>query len=189
MLQAGLIALAVLAVWPASADAVDLRFPDGRVAQPYQRWADAAKVPTPNVAAAVYRGHCPGWYSGCMLHDENWREPWRIYLPQRERTRLGLGHYLGTLYDETQMTDTARRAFLQLMHDSRDWVSPPNSPDEQFAEAYAFCARQNSYPFKHLPGGGWDYSPTVRQHTGACALIRHTAGWYMRPTSAPDSAE
>src|SRR5262249_54065325 len=99
-------------------------------------------------------------------------------------------HEMGHQFDYA-MTDRARTAFERITHDSRPWRSPPNSPHEQWAEAYRLCAQYGD----QLPAGasaGYLYPVGKRVQRQVCALIGDEAardGFTPNPTAAPAPAE
>lgn len=79
-------------------------------------------------------------------------------------------HELGHIFDYNFMDDEARNRFRSIMRDPRPWRSPPNSPHEQFAEAFETCVRSVRYP--RSAGSAYDYVPTTRQHGAVCGMIQ-----------------
>jgi hypothetical protein len=186
--------LALAAAAPAPA-AVTLLGEDGQTVQPLQRWADALRVPTADARVVVAREPCPtGVEPACTLDGD----PIRMWLARTRSTaifsRYMLRHELGHVFDYVAMTQAARDGFEMIMRDPRPWRSPPNSPHEQFAEAYGLCgADPRSVRWDYLGAGGhrdhvsiilkgdgvmdpgFDYTPTRRQQQRVCALIRRQA--------------
>lgn len=136
--------------------------------QPYQRWADEARVPSVQRAVTLRLAGCPD-DPGRSCTQEGLPEIWLARTP---RARHDLYHEMGHLFDYFGMTGAARAQFRSLRHDTRPWRSPPNSPNEQFAEAYAFCASGQEPLFAGRVMGGYDYTPSLRVHERICALIR-----------------
>ena len=95
-----------------------------------------------------------------------------IWLAPSRTTRHDLYHEMGHLYDYFVLTEATRQRFLSLRQDRRPWRSAPNSPHEQFAEAYAFCATGRAPLFAGRVLGGYGYTPSLRAHKRICALIR-----------------
>src|SRR4051794_25332 len=136
-------AVALLALWLVpGADALRLLSPTGdpTVAR-YQRWVDAAAVPTPRESLNVVLASCPVPVSdGCIVHNT---VP-TVYLGPMVRDRATLLHEVGHAFDAADMTDLDRAAFSSIFGDTRGWDVPPNAPKERFAEAYSLCARHVS---------------------------------------------
>ena len=83
-------------------------------------------------------------------------------------------HELGHVFDQ-DMAPWAREAFAAIIHRHDPWGGPLESspPSEQFAEAYALCARHPR--IRHRRVMSYHYSPTPAQHRAVCALIRSAA--------------
>jgi hypothetical protein len=153
--------------------------PAGVVAQPFQRWVQEAKVPTPPGTVTLYpSGSCP--------FSESCAWPWehRISVTDdgsRWERRVQLLHELGHVYDYQRMTDSTRATFVSIMRlgPTGWWQRPQHSepwddgaPAEQFAQAYALCAlavrRDDIQEWDSVYG----YWPTRQQHLRVCSLIR-----------------
>lgn len=120
---------------PASAGAVTLVNVDGSPATRYQAWADSSKMPTAEETVTVDPNpRCPFGRPACTRIDlpTIWIGP--------KQTKPVLLHELGHRFDYA-MPQWKRDRFLRIMRDKRPWHSSPNSPHEQFAQAYAECAR------------------------------------------------
>ena len=174
MLRLALGAAALLAVIPSPAQAVTLVTLTGEpVPQPYQRWADNAKIPTVNETVTLSLTDCPGIEeSACAMPGRIWLVPglkigagWRL-------ERASLWHELGHQFDYRVMHDAQRDVFRALVGDPRPWVTSPNSPHEKFAEAYRWCALKTRP--RRVPGD-YEYRPTVRRHQRICTLIARAA--------------
>ena len=79
-------------------------------------------------------------------------------------------HELGHRFDY-RMPGWVRDRFRALIGDARPWRATPNSPMEQFADAYSLCALDPTT----LPpdfGSVVGYRPTPAIHRAACRLIR-----------------
>lgn len=171
--------VAALAALPASASAATVILaPGGR---PYQRWVDHAKVPTPPTTIQIEETPCPSddrtsactWVGG-PIH----------LVPRRlgPVVRHEFLHELGHSFDYLVMTEWARARFLKIIRDSPPWHAPANSPHEQFAEAWAFCARfgaaKRSRRLRRrmlFASVGYGYALNWRTHRRACALIQNVA--------------
>jgi hypothetical protein len=157
----------------APAQATRLVTTEGQPAQPFQRWADRAKVPTAPAAAVIRVGLCPGLESvgGCYRYDA---EGDSVYL--RDPTvplagRFEFFHELGHMYDDRVLTDQDRATFLRTMGYGSQWWTKTDPPAERFADAYALCAMWRR-PTSFIIGGDYGYRPTPRQYRRVCALIR-----------------
>jgi hypothetical protein len=175
-MRAGTLAAAIAAalVAAAPAHAVNLATPDGQAIPFYQRWVDAAKVPTPDATVVIRPTGCPfGEEPACTwplgpIHFDHAGVAWSSDHPAEVRGTLL--HELGHQYDYL-MPERARARFARIMRDARPWRTSPNSPHEQFAEAYAHCGLGGKAA-RRYGLGGYDYSPSVRQRRAACRLIR-----------------
>ena len=146
--------------------------------QPLQRWADAAKVPTPKATVQSIRAPCPTGNVACA------NVPWygalgTIYWDPAAATRAQFLHEVGHHFDY-EMAQWARDRFRALIGETREWRSSPNSPHEKFAEAYSWCARHEK--LRRAPQAWiFDYRPSPRLHRQACRIIR-AAGNQARGT-------
>src|SRR4051794_27917261 len=133
-------AAALVALWLApGADALRLVSPTNNpdLAR-FQRWVDAAAMPTPRESLNVVLAPCPVAISdGCIVHDA---VP-TVYLGPMARDRATVLHEVGHAFDAAEMNDPDRGAFSAIFGDTRAWDAAPNSPKERFAEAYSLCAR------------------------------------------------
>src|SRR4051794_39630310 len=136
----------------------------------YQRWVDAAAVPTPRGELDVVLATCPLPVSdGCLVHGA----PSTIYLGPMVRDRATLLHEVGHAFDAADMTDPARAAFSAIFGDARAWDAGPNAPKERFAEAYSLCARHPA--IRRAYTAAYAYRVTPAQQARVCALIRRAA--------------
>jgi hypothetical protein len=148
-----MLLVAVLAL-PASAQAVDLRFPDGRTAQPYTRWAAAARVPGPPLPVVTVVAQCPDYPDdsavwGCAGLNI-------LYLNyERRRDRNAFFHELGHVFDFQVMSEDARSTVEKIT--GAPWDG------ERFADTYAVCAQNK------LTGAA------LMQTRRVCSLIRRQA--------------
>jgi hypothetical protein len=97
-----------------------------------------------------------------------------IYLSSHWNRR-DLYHELGHQFDYWLLTPEDRMSFQTIMGDHRDWQSTPNSPHEQFAEAFALCGFDLKTLLKQGDGqilGGYDYRPTPSQYLQVCHLLK-----------------
>jgi hypothetical protein len=151
------------------AGAVTLVSPDGAPSAMvrYQRWVDRAGVPTPPGAVNLVLSACPtGVEPGCIVHG---LRP-TIYLGREVQDQETLLHEVGHAFDATVMGDADRAAFSAIFGDRRAWRSPPNSPHEQFAEAYTLCALKPK--LKRTYTAAYAYRVTPKQHRQVCKVIR-----------------
>lgn len=134
--------------------------------QPWQRWADTARVPAVPGKITFFRAPCPnGVNEACSTpFRETWIGP--AYDPTLARQRAQalhiLLHELGHHYDEQALTAADRQVFSALMYDRREWSAlEPNPPAEKWADMYAFCGlsprlqhrfRYWRNPFDHARG-------------------------------------
>ena len=133
-------------------------------------------VPGPHEDVTIIREHCP--------RDPATSCTWAggpIYWAPGDDTGILL-HELGHHFDYDDMTDQDRADFEAINGDPRPWRSPPNSPNEQFAEAYRMCAEIRVLKWKHdrwgslwLPTGAYGWEPGPKRHKKACAIIRRAA--------------
>jgi hypothetical protein len=94
-----------------------------------------------------------------------------IYLDPEWGDTSTLLHELGHQFDYQAMHDPQRDAFRRLTEDSRPWRTSPNSPHEQFAEAYQLCAT-GTRPVDGWVWGGYRYRERPRRHRRICLLIQ-----------------
>ncbi len=145
----------------------------------YQRWVDEAKVPTPDVTVAVVEEGCPGQVEpACTLPGGP------IYLGEVVTNRRhAFYHELGHQDDYLDLSDPARSRFIEIIGQAGSpWRSEVNSPNEQFAEAFAFCATIGTPARKDLrrllgrvSEWGYTYHPNVWEQQQSCGLIRSEA--------------
>jgi hypothetical protein len=111
-------------------------------AQPYQRWVDEAKVPTPDVTLtviAVAGPHgCPALEvdrSACTSPDQR-----MIWMGVDDRSTFL--HEVGHNADYYLLSDADRAAFMAIYGLAGTWVASidPASPNEMFASVWAECA-------------------------------------------------
>jgi hypothetical protein len=161
---AGLVGLALsAALAPSALGATRIETAGER---PFQRWVDKALVPTPDAVISVVEEPCPFAESSACTQEGTltiWIGP--------EAGRAVFLHELGHQFDYLEMDEAERDGFRRLARERREWRSPPNSPHENFAEAYALCARK-----RHLrrPPRMWlaGFRPIVRRYGRACRRIR-----------------
>jgi hypothetical protein len=135
---------------------------------PYQQWVDEAKVPTPDVTLTVVEHSCitPS-APACSFPEEGVVDFGSDFHP-----RQSFYHELGHVFDYYILPEWARVRFEQIDGQSAPWEEPAllhRSPNEQFAESYAFCALKGhtKTPWingQHVPGG-------VTVHNRVCRLI------------------
>lgn len=78
-------------------------------------------------------------------------------------------HETGHQFDYTRLDDGERKRFRRAIRDDRPWHSSPNSPHEQFAEAYMVCAlgiKPRGYNYWRQP---------LRVQRWACGFIMRAA--------------
>jgi hypothetical protein len=157
---------------PGAAHATTLVLEDGTVGpQPYQGWVDGARVPTPPGVVTLHLGTCSDdELIACAPGSEA-----AIAVAPEWLSRHVVLHELGHLFDDA-MPQSARDAFRALVHrGGAAWDGPAetNPPDEQFAEAYALCARRRRLRRRYF--AGYHYAPTPGLHRRVCAMIREAA--------------
>jgi hypothetical protein len=156
---------------PAGAAPTTLRSTGGDSLQRFQAWVDAAKVPTPRGDVTVVLTSCPtgpSWSAACAFSHGR-----IIHLGPNGRGRHVLLHEIGHVFDAHVLTDADRARFRRLVGaGSGPWLRPGggDSPGEQFAEAYAFCATTTS--LRQTRYGMYGYDATPARHRAACAVIR-----------------
>lgn len=164
------ILAAALTVNAAPAYAVTLVNPDGSRAEPFQTWADSAKVPTTNETVVVHRNAdgCPKPKQLCTTSAAP--EIW-FAQPKGFAQRDSFLTLLGIRFDYA-MPEWKRLTFKRIVRDSREWSVPPNSPRLAFAMAYADCARGRKW-HEEMYFGPDKYKPSTRsQYRRICRLIR-----------------
>ena len=165
-----LLLAAVVALFAAApAHATTIVLDDGGMSnpQPFQSWVDSALVPTPQGTVTLRLTPCDDDAAlGCSSSDGRLIE----IDPGWMRPHVVL-HELGHVFDD-DMPAWGRAAFTKLTHrrDAWDGPSEDNPPSEQFAEAYALCARHARLHAQYF--AQYHYAPTPRMHRRACALIR-----------------
>lgn len=133
-----------------------------------QKWADSALVPTPDVEITVHMRWCDD-----VPTRPACAKPGEIWIAPDVMRRLDFRHELGHQFDYFLMTDEARKRFLAIMRDDREWRSAPESPHERFAEAWRLCAAARRLPQYYNVAYGLELTP--RQFHRVCALIRGVA--------------
>ena len=74
-----------------------------------------------------------------------------------------LYHELGHLFDFRLLSHAERRAYKRLVgQPRRGWFGGANPPSEQFAEAYALCARRHR--IAGTARGSYHFRTTPRRH-------------------------
>ena len=130
-----------------SAQAVTLVNPDGTSAQPFQAWADAARVPTADgvVTVNLANGTC-GHTFGCTARNGRniWIDPDHCAASAKQ-CRSTMLHEAGHLFD-FQMPEWKRQTFrkiIRLWDDAPWWDARPGfrvQAGEIFADVYRTCA-------------------------------------------------
>lgn len=174
MIRVALAAVVLALVFPAAA-AADLRvLLDGAPSPALQGWVDASEVPVAGGLLQAFSGPCvDGRLNPCTTTpgDRVWLSSAVVPLAQK---RLVFSHELGHRFDYRVMTPAARDAFRALIGTRRPWRAAPNSPHEQFAEAYGLCLRHRVIA-RDRDAGNYGYWPTRGTHRRVCRLIRMTA--------------
>ena len=172
---AALVALALAGALaaPAAATPTTLQTAAGAERpQPFQGWTDRAEVPTPSGVVTLVLEACPAYVSaaGCTFAQAR-----RMHLAPIGRDRRTFFHELGHVFDAQVLTDGERQRFRRLVGARGPWfgVVGEDSPGEQFAEAYALCARFRT--LRTTQFAMYDYVATPQRHAAVCALIRQAA--------------
>jgi hypothetical protein len=170
-----LVTFLLTALYATPAFATTIVTPDGKVAQPYQTWANQSAVPTPPGTVTVDLAPCPGGsaeVAGCAYAAQR-----EIYLGAEGRFKDRFLHELGHIYDATVMNNPLRTQFETMTRRPRTlaWATTAsaNPPSEQFAEAYSMCARHRA--LREMAYGMYAYSPTPALHKRVCSIIRQAA--------------
>src|SRR3954469_11220722 len=162
-------ALVLFLLAAAPAGATVLVTPDGQIApQPYQSWVDAAYVPTPPGEVVLSLAGCPGDppMPACSPVNQG-----TIQLSPEWASRHVLLHEMGHIFDDL-MPDWARGRFRgMIIRRPMIWTAANQGapPNEQFAEAYALCARKLA--IRRQASEGYHYSPSPKMHRKVCALV------------------
>jgi hypothetical protein len=160
-------AVVLLAYAPAAQAEATIVNPDGSQNVAYQRALDASRMPSPDVVVTVHRETCPD-ASGvaCAISRD-------VYLGTSFEPNRFL-HEMGHQFDYSA-TDTMREAFEEATHDSRPWRTAPNSPNEQFAEAYRICARWGGRTPFLAQTAGYDFRVLASRQPVVCRIIQDEA--------------
>ncbi len=158
-----LLVSVVMALLPATAQATVITGPTQRTTQ-IERWLTHSHLPTPDVEVSVEDRDCYE-YGGSSCA---WRDSDTIYLSP-EDGRKEFFHELGHFFDYTVLSDASRARFLRIMGDDREWISPPNSPHEQFAVVYRYLALRGK---RHARQAHLAYLTVVRDPLALRRLIR-----------------
>jgi hypothetical protein len=159
-----LTVLAIVALYAQTASATVVTTADGSSSYKFQTWVDRAYIPGPT-SVVVRLLRCPAADKSACVYPNTIE----IYLDPASITRRKFLHEVGHVFDYGQ-PQWARDKFEEIMHDTRPWRSPPNSPHEQFAEAWAGCASHKA--ISDEAAFGYNYLPTPRQFQKACQLIK-----------------
>jgi hypothetical protein len=178
--------LLLLLAFPSPCAAVQLRTPDGQVAQPFQRWANRSLVPSAPGVVTVHIGLCPDGTSWAC-YDGAART---VYIDLADESRWMVHgqflHELGHDYDGWLHARGAgfRRRFSGIFGLGTPWEAAPGAdghatdhyaPEELFADAYSACAERrviNAFSWERVFALGGEYQPTPKQHLRVCALMR-----------------
>lgn len=135
--------------------------------EPYQRYVDQARVPTPEmrVPLVLSAERCRG--------REACTNGTTIWLGDPFWQRYAVLHELGHVYDRHVLEDRHRHRFHALMRDWRPW---DDAVEEVFADAYWSCSMNGRRPAVRTPlyaapgrRGG------VYQHRKVCRLIHQAS--------------
>lgn len=136
--------------------------------QPYQRFLDKAKVPTPDVQAGLILEACPwGLFFACTT-----QAPYTIYLQPAKKSRrdiFPLRHEVAHIYDDMYFGKKEHKQFAAIF--GRKWKGVMA---ELFADVYAKCAR--THRVKRPYFSVYFRAVTRRQHRKGCKFIIKTGG-------------
>lgn len=174
-----IVLLALAFATPAHAGTTLIASDGSERPEPYQSWVDASRVPTPDARIALHLAPCPFNPARSCANPQGWIF---LYTEHAEGTwKWAFLHELGHHFDYNHMTNGARLRFRRIIAERRAWRSSPNSPHEQFAEAWSQCARSDRWLFGYesryaeSPEYAYRYRPTLEQHRRVCALVRAVA--------------
>lgn len=197
--MAGLaIALVTALTLAGPAHAVTLVTPDGRAAQPYQRWAERLPVPTPNARVIVHGAACPGdadipaaYRDSAVIYEVAacgvlGAGSARLYfdprlMPLERNQRHTFTHELGHVFDHLVLKDGwARDKLADLFRHMPGWSSDPFLLTEWIADGYLACSLRARLTWRDVDWrtGRWDgparygYAPTPKAHRRVCAVLR-----------------
>jgi hypothetical protein len=158
-------AVFVALVVPSGAGGATLTTADGTVAQPYQSWVDASRVPVVADAITVYTDdattRCDVPAEGCSLPGWVFVDP----ALAGHDLRAVFMHEMGHEFD-AGMPDWKRAAFMRITRRHGSWDSEADYPPvEEFADTYSECSTHRLHPSDSTI----DYASQWRR---ACRLIR-----------------
>lgn len=137
-------------------------------AEPYQRWVDEAKVPTPRGAVVASEEPCPSYPASsssqiCTDGETIWGAGWD--------GRVTFFHELGHIYDQRELSGGDRERFLALV-DRRDLLWDEADGEELLADAYSQCALRRRWraSAQRLLIRGWQ-PVSGREMRQVCTLI------------------
>ena len=174
VLAAAVLAGAVASTASASASATRLAAPGGAaVPQQFQGWLDRAHVPTPPGLVTLVLEACPAsaTAAGCAYAEAR-----LVHVAPLSRDQRTFFHELGHVFDAHVLTAADRARFRRLVGvPGGPWLRPGggDSAGEQFAAAYATCARFRTLRRTHF--GMYDYVATPARHAAVCGLVRAAA--------------
>ena len=177
--------MAALLVAVPRADAVELTWKGQPHPQPYQGWADSAKVPTypgkVRLSTSWRRCRSGPHVWGCAL----WK-PLTVVLHKGGKNRRTLHHELGHIFDFVVMghgrivrnrlvnprslgrMTASRRLYARYIGRRGSWAGGDDPIRERFADSYAACARNPTEIIGQIP---WGYDAGGERHRAICALI------------------
>lgn len=149
----------------AAADTANAATDPGAVPQGAAKALEQARIAAPPMVPAIFRDGCPPPTPAVAC---TWPHG-PIYVTPGSGRRVLL-HELGHQFDFQVLTDYQRDKFRWLVGSDNAWAEDPDSPAEQFAEAYSICAM----PFRGslLWSSSYGYDPKPRRHQRICLLIR-----------------
>lgn len=152
---------------------------DGSSVAHEQGAAYGSRMPEPTMPIAVSHFDPTAADSPCGFGDacSQYAHVWFANTPGG-RQKHSILHELGHQVDYYVLDELARDEFQLVLQDNRDWLAFPNSPHEQFAEAYSVCA---TYGYSSPPDTmfgidniwmGYGLQMTHAQYRRICSSIR-----------------
>lgn len=195
-----IVAIAVGLIVPTSAHAALIADTEGLDTARYESWNSLAKVPLPtgDIYLREFSGqlpYCARNADACFLYPSapQYRRIIQMRTTSKVTPRLAYYHELGHAFDDSVLKPRQRRRFQHIMGIAGSkWITSDyeTTPHEEFARAYAACARHGGKPPRAVDG--WiidskvEYAATVKQYRATCKLIANAAkGDYLDYGSQP----
>lgn len=146
----------------------------------FAKWNAQSLTPLPAIPPVIIdptNTACQGQANACTgpnspiyispIFGETPREVRTIYYHE-------VGHHFD--YELMPHLPWARWRFSILTNNTtRSWTQDPNAPNEQFAEAYRFCAEYGTHLPASITQWGYEYHPTPTLQQQVCHLIERVA--------------